>query len=76
MSIYKRLSLVEVKPTSVKLQLADRSYIFPKGKIRNTLVKVDKFTFIVDFVIIRHVGGQGCPNHHGHTYNNPAQSEN
>lgn len=33
LSIYKKLGLGEVKLTIVKLQLADKSYIFPKGEI-------------------------------------------
>ena len=52
LSIYKKLGLGEVQPTTVKLQLADRTYIFPRGKIENILVKVDKFIFPADFVIL------------------------
>ncbi|KAK8635258.1 hypothetical protein V6N13_023135 [Hibiscus sabdariffa] len=34
------------------LQLADRSYVQPKGKIEDILVRVDKFIFPADFLII------------------------
>lgn len=51
LSIYMRLGL-EVKSTTVTLQLADISFIFPKGEIGNILVKVDKSSFLVDFVIL------------------------
>lgn len=49
---YDLLGLGETKPTTVKLQLANRSYIFPYGEIENVLVKVDKFTLPVHFVVI------------------------
>ena len=52
LSIYKKLRLGDVQPTTVKLQLADGTYIFPKGEIENILVKVDKFIFLTDFVIL------------------------
>lgn len=52
LSIYKKLGLGEVKPTTMKLQLANRSYIFRRGEIENILVKVDKFIFLADFVIL------------------------
>ena len=34
------------------LQLTDRSITYPKGKIEDVLVKVDKFVFPVDFIIL------------------------
>ena len=34
------------------LQLADRSITYPEGKIEDVLVKVDKFIFPVDFIIL------------------------
>ncbi|KAK8662888.1 hypothetical protein V6N13_024774 [Hibiscus sabdariffa] len=36
----------------VMLQLADRSYVQPEGKIEDILVRVDKFIFPVDFLIL------------------------
>ena len=51
-SVYKQLGLGELKPTSIILQLADRSVIVPKGVVEDVLVQVDKFYFPVDFIIL------------------------
>ena len=51
-SVYKQLGLGELKPTSIILQLADRSVIVPKGVIEDILVQVDKFYFPIDFIIL------------------------
>ncbi|XP_017982327.1 PREDICTED: uncharacterized protein LOC108663249 [Theobroma cacao] len=51
-SIFEKLGLGECKPTFVTLQLADRSYVYPKGIIEYVLVKVDKFIFPVNFKIL------------------------
>ncbi|KAL5580017.1 hypothetical protein UlMin_012459 [Ulmus minor] len=40
------------RPTTVSLQLADRSIAHPEGKIEDVLVKVDKFIFPVDFIVL------------------------
>ncbi|PIN19259.1 DNA-directed DNA polymerase [Handroanthus impetiginosus] len=50
--IYRTLGLGEAKPTSITLQLADRSLTYPKGVIEDILVKVDKFIFPADFVVL------------------------
>ena len=34
------------------LQLADRSHAYPERKIDDLLVKVDKFIFLVDFIVL------------------------
>ena len=34
------------------LQLADRSHGYPEGKIEDVLVKVDKFIFPLDFIVM------------------------
>ncbi|XP_057443925.1 uncharacterized protein LOC130736091 [Lotus japonicus] len=47
-----RLGLGEVTPTMINLQLADRSLKTPYGIIEDVLVRVDKFIFPVDFVIL------------------------
>ncbi|XP_075483765.1 uncharacterized protein LOC142523917 [Primulina tabacum] len=51
-SIYRTLELGEVKPSTITLQLADRSLTYPRGIIEDVLVKVDKFIFPADFVIL------------------------
>ena len=52
LSLFKRLKLGKAKMTTIILQLADRSYQHPRGVIENVLVKVDKFIFQEDFVIL------------------------
>ncbi|XP_027362526.1 uncharacterized protein LOC113870125 [Abrus precatorius] len=51
-SIFKKLGLGEPRPTRMSIQLADRSIKYPRGIIEDVLVKVDKFIFPVDFVIL------------------------
>ncbi|KAL4297162.1 hypothetical protein GQ457_12G011620 [Hibiscus cannabinus] len=51
-SVFQRLGIGEVKPTTVMLQLADQSYVQPEGKIEDILVQVDKFIFPADFLIL------------------------
>ncbi|PIN21873.1 DNA-directed DNA polymerase [Handroanthus impetiginosus] len=51
-SIYRTLGLGETKLTSITLQLADRSLTYPKGVIEDILVKVDKFIFPANFVVL------------------------
>lgn len=52
LSIFKKLGIGEVRPTTITLQLADRSICYPKGKIEDVLVRVDKFIFPADFIIM------------------------
>ena len=52
MSIFKKLNLGEARPTTVTLELANRSLTHPCGIIKDVLVKVDKFIFLVDFIIL------------------------
>ena len=51
-SVYKQLGLGELKPTNIILSLADRSVKIPKGIVEDVLVKVDKFYYPVDFVVL------------------------
>ena len=50
--VFWNLGLGEVKPTIISLQMADRSLTYPQGVIEDVLVKVDKFIFPVDFVVL------------------------
>lgn len=52
LSVFRKLGLGEVKPTTVSLQFADRSIKHPRGIIENVLVKVDKFIFPADFIVL------------------------
>ncbi|KAK8536037.1 hypothetical protein V6N12_012699 [Hibiscus sabdariffa] len=40
------------RPTTVILQLADRLHVRPEGKVEDLLVKVGKFVFPADFLIL------------------------
>ncbi|KAL4297876.1 hypothetical protein GQ457_12G016190 [Hibiscus cannabinus] len=51
-SVFKKLGIREAKPTTVMLQLADHSFVQPKGKIEDILVRVDKFIFPAVFLIL------------------------
>ncbi|KAL6337927.1 hypothetical protein AAG906_005392 [Vitis piasezkii] len=51
-SVYKQLGLGELKPTSITLSLVDRSVKIPRGMIEDVLVQVDKFYYLVDFVVL------------------------
>jgi hypothetical protein len=51
-SVYQRLGLEELKPTTVILQLADQSIKKPRGIVEDAIIKVDKFFFPVDFIVL------------------------
>ena len=50
--MYEQLGLGELKPISIILQLGNGSVIVPKGVVEDVLVQVDKFYFLVDFIIL------------------------
>ncbi|XP_070039949.1 uncharacterized protein [Nicotiana tomentosiformis] len=50
-SIFKMLGIGQPRPTSMRLQMADRTMKTPLGIIDDVLVRVDKFILPVDFVI-------------------------
>nr|GFC79615.1 reverse transcriptase domain-containing protein [Tanacetum cinerariifolium] len=52
LSIWKKLSLPELTPTRMTLELADRSITRPKGIAEDVFVKVGKFYFLTDFVVV------------------------
>ncbi|XP_061369658.1 uncharacterized protein LOC133312474 [Gastrolobium bilobum] len=52
LSMMKKLGITEVKPINMILQLADCSTKQAYGVIEDILVKVDKFIFPMDFVIL------------------------
>ncbi|XP_068649550.1 uncharacterized protein [Aristolochia californica] len=52
LSVCRKLGLGEMKQTTISLQLADRSIMYPCGIIEDVLVKVDKFIFPADFVVL------------------------
>ncbi|XP_068497858.1 uncharacterized protein [Phaseolus vulgaris] len=52
LAMLKKIGDLEVQPTKMSLRLADRSIKYPYGVVEDVLVKVDKFIFPVDFVIM------------------------
>jgi len=52
LSVFRTPGLGESKPTSVSLQLVDRSIKYPRGVIENVLVKVKKLYFPADFIVL------------------------
>nr|GEV43763.1 reverse transcriptase domain-containing protein [Tanacetum cinerariifolium] len=52
LSIWKKLSLPELTPTQMTLELEDRSITHPKEVAEDVFVKVGKFHFSTDFVVV------------------------
>ncbi|BBG96342.1 transposable element gene [Prunus dulcis] len=48
----KRLGQGDLKPTSIILQLADRSITYPRGVIEDLIIKVDNLYLPADFVVL------------------------
>ena len=61
--MFKQLGLGELKPTNITLSLADRSVKIPKGIVEDVLVKVDKFYYPVDFLVLDTEPIASGPNH-------------
>ena len=51
-SIYKQLGLGELKPTNITLSLSNRSIKNTMGIVEDVLVKVDKFYYAMEFVVL------------------------
>ena len=62
-SVYIQLDLGELKPTTITLSLADRSVKIPKGIVEDVLVKIDKFYYPVNFVVLDTEPSSNEPNH-------------
>ncbi|XP_006580788.1 uncharacterized protein LOC114411270 [Glycine soja] len=52
LSMCRRIGELEIMPTRMTLQLADRSITRPYGVIEDVLVRVKHFTFPEDFVVM------------------------
>nr|GEW45241.1 hypothetical protein [Tanacetum cinerariifolium] len=52
LSIWKKLSLPKLTPTQMTLELADRLITHPKGVIEDVFVKVGKFHFPTEFIVV------------------------
>ncbi|GJW53729.1 reverse transcriptase domain-containing protein [Tanacetum coccineum] len=51
-SMFTRLGLGEQKPTSMWIELANKTTQYPRGIAENVIVKIDKFIFPDDFVVL------------------------
>ncbi|XP_070025260.1 uncharacterized protein [Nicotiana sylvestris] len=51
-SVFKTLGIGKPKPTSIRLQMADRTIKRPLGIIDDVLVRIDKFILPADFMIL------------------------
>ncbi|CAM9000974.1 unnamed protein product [Rhodiola kirilowii] len=56
-SIYSCLKIGPLKPTGLTIQLADRSWKQPEGKIKDVLVQVGKLVFPADFYVLKMENG-------------------
>nr|XP_016436677.1 PREDICTED: uncharacterized protein LOC107762798 [Nicotiana tabacum] len=61
LSVFKQLGLGALRPTTVMLQLADRSYVYPEGVIEDVLLQIGKFIFLADFIILDYVADELVP---------------
>ncbi|XP_015944865.1 uncharacterized protein LOC107469991 [Arachis duranensis] len=52
LNMMRRMRIEEAKPTRMALQLADRTFKFPHGVEEDLLVKVGKFIFSANFVVL------------------------
>nr|GEW26948.1 reverse transcriptase domain-containing protein [Tanacetum cinerariifolium] len=52
LSVWKKLSLPELSPTCMTLELADRSISHPDGVAEDVSVRVEKFHFPSDFIVV------------------------
>ncbi|XP_047979136.1 uncharacterized protein LOC125221050 [Salvia hispanica] len=52
LSFFRKLKFGVLKPTTITLQMADKSNKFPNGILENVLVRVNDFIFLVNFVVL------------------------
>ncbi|XP_047158694.1 uncharacterized protein LOC124829265 [Vigna umbellata] len=52
LSMLKKIGGLEVKPTRMILQMADRSIKHPYGVVEDVVIQIDKLKFPVDFVVM------------------------
>ena len=52
LTMLRQIGDLEVKPTKIQLQLDDETMKHLYGVVEDVLIKVDKFMFLVDFVIL------------------------
>jgi len=50
--VFKKFGITHLEPTNITFCLVDHSIVYPRRKIEDVLVKLDKFLFPIDFVIL------------------------
>ncbi|GJY68685.1 reverse transcriptase domain-containing protein [Tanacetum coccineum] len=60
-SMFKRLGFGNPRPVNMVREMADRSMQSPKGIVENVLLKIHKFIFPIDFVILNIVEDNKVP---------------
>ncbi|XP_009778612.1 uncharacterized protein LOC142165894 [Nicotiana tabacum] len=60
-SLFKQLGLGVLRPTTITLQLADRSLVMPEGIIKDVLVRVGKFILPADFIVLDYEADDEVP---------------
>ncbi|XP_070035509.1 uncharacterized protein [Nicotiana tomentosiformis] len=61
LSMFKQLGLGALRPTTVLLQLADISYVYPEGVIEDVLLQIGKFIFLADFITLDYEADELVP---------------
>nr|GEV47762.1 reverse transcriptase domain-containing protein [Tanacetum cinerariifolium] len=61
LSIWKKLKLPTLNDSKMVLELADRTISKPTGVAENVFVKVDKFYFLADFVVLDFIADSCIP---------------
>nr|XP_016446225.1 PREDICTED: uncharacterized protein LOC107771386 [Nicotiana tabacum] len=61
LSVFKQSGLGALRYTTVRLQLADRSYVYPEGVIEDVLLQIGKLIFPADFIILDYVTNELVP---------------
>ncbi|XP_009617346.1 uncharacterized protein [Nicotiana tomentosiformis] len=61
LSMFKQLGLGASRPTTVMLQLADRSFVYLEGVIEDVLLQIGKFIFPADFIILDYEADELVP---------------
>ncbi|XP_022019690.1 uncharacterized protein LOC110919739 [Helianthus annuus] len=72
--VFAKLDLGEPSPIRMRIRLAERSNKYPRGFVENMLVKIDKFVFPVDFVILDMDEDSKVPLIHGRPFLNTART--
>jgi len=64
----RRKGITDLEYTNITLHLSNRSIVYPRRVIEDVLVKVDKFIFLANFVIIDMEANEDVPIILGHPF--------